>query len=104
MIARELLTGGLRIEAHKQRSTQASIRAASLTEHYVIPLDQHSGVPAVPLVKRGDRVRMWQPIAQPAPGISAWLHSPVSGEVIAIEPRPAPAAQSVARGGRDRQA
>ncbi len=33
---------------------------------------------------------MFQPIAQPAPGISAWLHSPVSGEVIAIEPRPAP--------------
>src|SRR5262249_5642893 len=55
-----------------------------------IPLDQHSGLPAVPLVKPSDRIRMWQPIAQPAPSISAWLHSPASGEVIAIEPRPAP--------------
>jgi len=90
MIAGELLPGGLRLEAHKQRSTKASIRTASLTERYVIPLDQHSGVPAMPLVKPSDRVRMWQPIAQPAPGISAWLHSPVSGEVIAIELRPAP--------------
>lgn len=90
MTAKELLTGGLRIEAHKQRSTKASIRAASLTERYVIPLDQHSGLPAVPLVKPADRVRLGQPIAQPAPGISAWLHSPVSGQVLAIEPRPAP--------------
>lgn len=90
MTTRELLAGGLRIEAQKQRSTKAPIRAASLVERYVIPLDQHSGLAAVPLVKPADRVRMWQPIAQPAPGISAWLHSPVSGEVIAIEPRPAP--------------
>jgi len=90
MTTEELVTGGLRLEAHKQRSTKAPIRAASLTERYVIPLDQHSGLPAVPLVKPSDRVRIWQPIAQPAPGISAWLHSPVSGEVLAIEPRPAP--------------
>ena len=33
---------------------------------------------------------MGQPIAQPGPGISAWLHAPASGEVIAIEARPAP--------------
>lgn len=82
--------GGLRIEAHKERSTKQPIRAASASDRYVIPLDQHSGLPAVPLVKLGERVRMYQPIAQPAPGISAWLHAPVSGEVIAIEPRPAP--------------
>lgn len=90
MTTRELLSGGLRIEAHKQRSTKASIRAASLTDRYVIPLDQHSGLPARPLVKPSDYVRQGQPIAQPSPGISAWLHSPVSGEVLAIEPRPAP--------------
>ncbi|MDY6948528.1 MAG: electron transport complex subunit RsxC [Pseudomonadota bacterium] len=84
------LPGALRIEAHKQRSTLQPIRTASPSERYVIPLDQHSGLPALPLVKPGERVRMYQPIAQPAPGISAWLHSPVSGEVIAIEPRPAP--------------
>jgi electron transport complex protein RnfC len=90
MSTKERLTGGLRLDAHKQRSTKAPIRAAGQTDRYVIPLDQHSGLPALPLVKPADRVRMFQPIAQPAPGISAWLHSPVSGEVIAIEPRPAP--------------
>ncbi|MBM0108705.1 electron transport complex subunit RsxC [Steroidobacter sp. S1-65] len=90
MIPRQAIRGGLRIEAHKARSTKHPIRAASLSAHYVLPLDQHSGLPALPLVKVGDRVRMFQPIAQPAPGISAWLHAPASGEVIAIEPRPAP--------------
>lgn len=66
------------------------LRAASISERFVIPLDQHSGLPAKPVVKPSERVRMGQPIAQPAPGISAWLHAPASGEVIAIELRPAP--------------
>ncbi|HEY0681710.1 MAG TPA: electron transport complex subunit RsxC [Steroidobacter sp.] len=90
MTSSQALRGGLRIEAHKQRSTKHHIRTASHSEHYVIPLDQHSGRPALPLVKVGEHVRMYQPIAQPAPGISAWLHAPASGEVVAIEPRPAP--------------
>lgn len=90
MIPRQALPGGLRIEAHKERSTKQPIRPASPSERYVLALDQHSGLPAMPLVKPGERVRMYQPIAQPAAGISAWLHAPVSGEVIAIEPRPAP--------------
>ncbi|MBL8265954.1 electron transport complex subunit RsxC [Steroidobacter sp.] len=90
MSAQRKVSGGLRIAAHKERSTKQAIRAASSSERYVIPLDQHSGLPALPLVKPSDRVRLGQPIAQPAPGISAWLHSPVSGEIIAIEPRSAP--------------
>jgi electron transport complex protein RnfC len=90
MIPSHALPGGLRIEAHKERSTRQPIRAASPVERYVLPLDQHAGAPAVPLVKPGERVRMYQPIARSAPGISAWLHAPVSGEVVAIEPRPAP--------------
>jgi electron transport complex protein RnfC len=90
MISSRALPGGLRLEAHKERSTRQPIGVASPCDRYVIPLDQHSGSAAVPLVKVGDRIRMYQPIAQSAPGISAWLHAPVSGEVIAIEARPAP--------------
>jgi len=88
--SRHALHGGLRLDAHKQRSTAKPLRAASISERFVIPLDQHSGSPAKPLVKPATRVRMGQSIAQPGPGISAWLHAPASGEVIAIEPRPAP--------------
>jgi electron transport complex protein RnfC len=90
MSSRHALDGGLRLDAHKQRSTAKPLRAATISERFVIPLDQHSGSAARPVVKVSERVRMGQPIAQPGPGISAWLHAPASGEVIAIEARPAP--------------
>ena len=82
--------GGLRLNAHKERSTVQPLRVASPVESLVLPLDQHAGAPAVPMVKPGERVLRGQPIAQADGAISAWLHSPVSGMVAAIEPRPAP--------------
>jgi Na+-translocating ferredoxin:NAD+ oxidoreductase subunit C len=82
--------GGLRLNAHKERSTEHPLRAASPVDSLVLPLDQHAGAPAVPLVKPGERVLRGQPIAEPNGVISSWLHSPVSGTVAAIEPRPAP--------------
>jgi Na+-translocating ferredoxin:NAD+ oxidoreductase subunit C len=84
------LRGGLRLDAHKERSTQHALRPASSVETLVLPLDQHAGAPAAPLVKPGQRILRGQPIAEPDGSISAWLHSPASGTVAAIEPRPAP--------------
>jgi len=82
--------GGLRLDAHKERSTQQPVVQASAAAALVLPLDQHAGVPAVPTVNVRERVRLGQPIAQPGGEVSAWLHAPVSGTVAAIEPRPAP--------------
>jgi electron transport complex protein RnfC len=82
--------GGLRLNAHKERSTVQALRAASPAASLVLPLDQHAGAPALPLVKPGERILRGQPIAEPGGAISAWLHSPASGTVAAIEPRPAP--------------
>jgi electron transport complex protein RnfC len=84
------LRGGLRLDAHKERSTQHALRPASPVETLVLPLDQHAGAPAVPLVKPGQQILRGQPIAEPGGSISAWLHSPASGTIAAIEPRPAP--------------
>jgi electron transport complex protein RnfC len=89
-MARSGVRGGLRLSAHKERSTEHPLRPASAVDTLVLPLDQHSGAAAVPLIKPGDRVLRGQPIAEPGGEISAWLHSPVSGTVAAIEPRPAP--------------
>jgi Na+-translocating ferredoxin:NAD+ oxidoreductase subunit C len=82
--------GGLRLDAHKQRSTAQPLRTASPAEHLALPLDQHAGAPAIPSIQPGDRVLLGQPIAEPGGAISAWLHSPVSGTVTAIGPRPTP--------------
>src|SRR5262245_41678810 len=89
-MATSRMRGGLRLNAHKERSTQHALRPASAVDSLVLPLDQHAGVPALPLVKAGDHVTLGQPIAEPGGEISAWLHSPASGTVAAIEPRPAP--------------
>lgn len=82
--------GGLRLEAHKERSTAQPIAVAAAPTHAVLPLDQHAGGPAIPLVEVGAVVSVGEPIARPGSEISAWLHAPISGRVVAIEPRPAP--------------
>jgi len=53
----------------------------------VYPLSQHIGAPAVPLVKKGDRVLAGQKIAEASGFVSANIHSGISGTVKAIEPR-----------------
>lgn len=90
MVASSGVRGGLRLDAHKERSTSRPLRAATAAATLVLPLQQQVGTPAVPLIKIGERVLRRQPVAQPGGELSAWLHSPVSGTVAAIEMRPAP--------------
>jgi electron transport complex protein RnfC len=53
----------------------------------VYPLSQHIGAPAVPLVKKGDKVLVGQKIAEAKGFVSANIHSGISGTVKVIEPR-----------------
>ncbi len=53
----------------------------------VYPLSQHIGVPAKPLVKKGDPVLAGQKIAEAGGFVSAHIFSSVSGTVKAVEPR-----------------
>jgi electron transport complex protein RnfC len=82
--------GGLLLDGHKRRSSASPLRTATAPAQVVLPLDQHTGLPAIALVTPGVDVRMGQPVAQSQSDMSAWIHSPVSGRVLAIEPRPAP--------------
>lgn len=88
-----LATRGLRLEAHKERSTAQPITAATVPQQLVLALNQQAGAANTPVVKVGDAVLLGQPIARPSSAHGAWLHSPVSGVVVAIEPRPVPPAQ-----------
>ena len=50
-----------------------------------IPLSQHIGVPATPIVKKGDTVEVGQPIAAAADGkLSVAIHASVNGKVTAV--------------------
>jgi electron transport complex protein RnfC len=90
MTTRSLTRGGLKLETHKLRSTTRPLRAASIPNVLVLPLDQQAGFASRPIVAVGDSVARGQPIAEPSGAISAWLHAPVSGRVRAIEQRPSP--------------
>lgn len=59
-------------------------------------LSQHAGLPAIPSVKKGDRVKKWQKIAGSGGFISSAVHSSVSGRVLAFEEKRHPVSQEPA--------
>jgi Na+-translocating ferredoxin:NAD+ oxidoreductase subunit C len=66
-------------------SAQASIKVLPLPAIVAIPVSQHLGVPANPVVKKGDVVKTGQLIAKGEAFISANVHSSVSGTVQKID-------------------
>ena len=52
-----------------------------------MPLRQHVGVPAIPVVKAGDAVKTSDMVAKPGDGISAGLHASVDGIVREVNDR-----------------
>ena len=67
-------------------SAQGEIITLPLPEQVIIPLSQHIGAPATPVVKKGDQVKVGQLIGQAAGFISANIHSSVSGTIVSLDP------------------
>lgn len=76
--------GGVHPPENKLSSGE-KIQVLPVPQQVVIPLGQHIGAPATPVVQKGDTVKAGQLIAQAAGFISANIHSSVSGTVIAID-------------------
>lgn len=89
------LIGGVEPKENKQQSNGLSIGYLPLPPFLVLPVNQHIGVAAEPLVAVGDQVLKGQLIASSSGKISACLHAPTSGKVVAIEPRPVPHASGL---------
>jgi electron transport complex protein RnfC len=87
--------GGVHPPENKRQSTRTPIRQAPLPDQLILPLSQHIGAPAEPLVKVGDKVLKGQRIAEPVGRISAALHAPTSGTITAIGPHPIPHASGM---------
>ena len=82
--------GGVHPPEHKAESNGRPIHAAPLPKTLVIPLRQHIGNPAQPVVEVGQRVLKGQLIAEADGYISAAVHASSSGTVTAIGPAPVP--------------
>ena len=79
--------GGVHPAERKEMSEHTELVRFPEPETVVIPLSQHIGKPANPVVKVGDSVKVGQMIGEAAGFISAPVHSSVSGTVVAIEDR-----------------
>ncbi len=86
-MSRRLYTfnGGVHPNGHKAESNATPIRDMPLLPRYVVPLHQHIGAPARPLVQVGDKVLKGQMIGAPEGYVSISVHAPTSGTVIAVE-------------------
>lgn len=66
-------------------SSEAVVETLAIPKQVIVPVGQHLGAPATPVVKRGDEVKVGQLIAKSSGFISANIHSPVSGKVFKID-------------------
>ena len=82
------LHGGLRLRAHKKISTAKPIQKVPLPQQLFLPITQHAGDPAQPIVGIGDSVLKGQLIAEVDGSLGAPIHAPSSGKIVAIEPWP----------------
>jgi electron transport complex protein RnfC len=82
------LHGGLRLPGHKAASTTEPVRDVPLPAQLILPLAQHVGDPAQPVVNTGDYVLKGQLLAEPDGTLGAPVHASSSGTVLAIEPWP----------------
>jgi len=80
--------GGLRLPARKSASTANEIQIVPVPEQLILPIAQHVGEPAQPIVGIGEYVLKGQLIAESDGSLSAPIHASSSGKVVAIEPWP----------------
>ncbi len=76
--------GGVKLPEHKQESTQQPIQKIALPDRLTLPLQQHIGAAAIPVVSVGEQLLKGQMIAKSGGHISAPVHAPTSGKVVEI--------------------
>lgn len=84
------VTGGVHPQGRKQASAAVPIKKLAVPKTLYLPLRQHAGADAIPIVKVGDKVLKGQLIALAPSEISAPVHASSSGTVVEIGPITAP--------------
>lgn len=87
-------TGGLHPVEGKEPAASRLTERFPEPEILTVPLSQHSGAPAVPVVQPGDKVKVGTLLGKAEGKVSCAVHSPVSGTVEAVEMR------NIAKGGQ----
>lgn len=77
--------GGVHPHDNKIFSAHQPITECPLPTKAIIPLSQHIGAPAQPIVEKGQKVKVGELIAQAGGFVSANVHAPVSGTITKID-------------------
>jgi electron transport complex protein RnfC len=83
------IRGGVHPQDRKRLSAEQAIEPLPLPPLLHIPLQQHIGAPAEPLVRRGEMVKKGALLARSQGAISAPVHAPTSGRIMGIGGYPA---------------
>lgn len=76
--------GGVHPSEYKSLTEHLSFEVMPLPKQVIIPISQHLGNPAKPIVKKGSEVKAGEVIAEQDGFISSSVHSPVSGKVLKV--------------------
>ncbi len=87
--------GGVHPPENKKLALKQAIEILPPPQFVVIPVQQHPGDPAKPIVMVGDRVKTGDKICEVKGDVSVPCHASISGKVRAIEPRPHPGGDEV---------
>lgn len=80
-IRRNTFKHGVHPPEHKEDTRSLPIRQFPFAPLLILPMTQHIGVPAVPVVREGQEVARGQLLAKAGGYVSAPLHAPASGVV-----------------------
>tara|TARA_R110000782_G_scaffold25335_3_gene65885 strand:- start:521 stop:1912 length:1392 start_codon:yes stop_codon:yes gene_type:complete len=78
------IRGGAKVSGRKELTAETPVEKLPMPRLLHVPLQQHVGSPAVPIVTVGSRVKKGQLIAESKGTVSAPVHAPTSGFVTRI--------------------
>lgn len=91
LFAKPRIRGGVHADERKTATENSPVISSfPLPKKLYIPLQQHVGKPAEPLIKVGDKVLKGQLLAYSQGLISAPVHAPSSGVIVDVNDYPAP--------------
>lgn len=77
--------GGIHPDSHKQLTSHSPVITMQAPWRLVLPLKQHAGAPALPVVAVGDTVKADQLIAKGNGRFSMPIHAPLAGVISAVD-------------------
>ena len=75
---------GVHPPEYKSLTEHRPIRRLPFADEMIIPLSQHTGAPARPIVRGGQEVVRSEPIAEPGGFVSVPMHAPATGRITRI--------------------